>query len=628
MLSIFVFALVGITHAQSIRNDSLLRPLTPIKSQLKQTDTILQTTNTVHLKISKNSFYSTLENYSQSTSFTRELHRMIIKTPQKEETSSEIMIASDIEFFQYEGFIIRNIDIKQLLPFGATVNDTSKLPQDWIQRTSNKIHKKTRENIIRNHLLIKSGEPIDPEVLSDNERLIRSLAFIEDVKIIIKPIKGNANSVDLLFIVKDVWPIGFDILLKNTKAGKIEVFDKNILGTGNQLDNTIRYDNNKTGKFGFEGSYVVPNIYKSFISGQIDVISAFHQTTKRISFNRDFFSKKINTAGGIKYEQTTNQLTINEIDKEYLFPLQYKQTYAWIGQKFQLKSSHSNIKPSIVFAASILNDCFTKRPPISESSFLQFHNKTQYLGTIAFTQQDFYKTNLLNSFGKTEDIPIGSLHQFTFGYEKSEFRTRFYGELSFSHGAFFNHIGYAYLSTSIGGYRFHKSFNQSTLKINGYAFSNLYAINNFKLRYWTTINYTNGFNRFYDEYLTLNDTKGIRGYNDPYLTGDQKLSINAEQIIFTPWSYLDFKFAVFNFIDFGWLGKTAHSVFDNPLYSGVGVGFRIRNERLVFKTIQIRLAYYPRLSNSAAVSYFLFSSADRITPSTFYVQPPVIHKFE
>lgn len=610
------------------QNADLQSPLLPLQPR-----TALITNNNEatlspvrQLKRQANSFYTNLESYSNTTGLTRELHRIIIKPSKNEAENNGVTIASDNEFQQYAGRIIRNISITRLQPFGQSVNDTLLNPHSWIEKTGNKVHKRTRENIIRNQLLIDKDWMVDPELLSDNERIIRSLPYIEDVQIVIKPV--NNDSVDLVFVVKDVWSVGFDFLVKSTHSGKLEIYDKNIAGTGTQLSHTIRFDNNENNKVGYEGSYNIPNIYNSFITAQVDVISAFHQNTSRISANRNFFSKNINTAGGFSFQKTSDQITINDIGPQAIFNLRYNRTYAWLGQQFQLSHTQYNKKPSIVIATSVLDEHFSERPPISESSYQTYHNKTQYLATIALMRQDFYKTTLLNSFGRTEDIPVGYLHQLTLGIEKSEYRTRMYSELEVSHGQFINQIGYFYLSGNLGGYKYNNTFIQSTLKIRGYAFSNLIIYNRLKMRYFINANYTNGFNRFYDEYLTLNDDKGIRGYNDPYLRGDQKLNFNVEHITFTPWSYLDFKLAIFSFVDAGWIGRTAHSIFSNPIYSGFGFGFRFRNERLVFKTIQIRFAYYPVLSNSAAVSYFLFSSTDRISPSNFYVQPPVIQKFE
>jgi hypothetical protein len=50
---------------------------------------------------------------------------------------------------------------------------------------------------------------------------------------------------------------------------------------------------------------------------------------------------------------------------------------------------------------------------------------------------------------------------------------------------------------------------------------------------------------------------------------------------------------LFSFFDLGIIGSNKKMIFTQDYYAGLGMGIRIRNENLVFKTILIRLAYYP-----------------------------------
>ncbi len=51
--------------------------------------------------------------------------------------------------------------------------------------------------------------------------------------------------------------------------------------------------------------------------------------------------------------------------------------------------------------------------------------------------------------------------------------------------------------------------------------------------------------------------------------------------------------ALFGFTDVGIIGTNKKQIFSQNYYSGIGVGMRLHNESLVFKTLQIRLAFYP-----------------------------------
>ena len=43
----------------------------------------------------------------------------------------------------------------------------------------------------------------------------------------------------------------------------------------------------------------------------------------------------------------------------------------------------------------------------------------------------------------------------------------------------------------------------------------------------------------------------------------------------------------------GVIGSNKQLIFTQNYYSGLGLGLRLHNENLVFKTFQLRLAFYP-----------------------------------
>ena len=72
------------------------------------------------------------------------------------------------------------------------------------------------------------------------------------------------------------------------------------------------------------------------------------------------------------------------------------------------------------------------------------------------------------------------------------------------------------------------------------------------------------------------------------LVGTNRMVLNTETVFFTPYQPLGFRIALFGFADFGLLGRDAN-IFKNNFYTTFGLGVRLRNERLVFSTIQLRL---------------------------------------
>jgi hypothetical protein len=81
----------------------------------------------------------------------------------------------------------------------------------------------------------------------------------------------------------------------------------------------------------------------------------------------------------------------------------------------------------------------------------------------------------------------------------------------------------------------------------------------------------------------------------------------------------NFRFLVYGFGDLALIGPENRSIFKNSLYSGIGLGIRIRNENLVFKTFQIRFAYYPIIPDDAQHFYLMISGEN--TPELINFEP-------
>src|SRR5512137_1801044 len=78
------------------------------------------------------------------------------------------------------GAVIGEVHIKV-----GDVFDTSIEGEDgWLYRTANKLHINTREQVVRDHLLFKTGEPYDDRVVRETERLLRANDYMYDAVIV------------------------------------------------------------------------------------------------------------------------------------------------------------------------------------------------------------------------------------------------------------------------------------------------------------------------------------------------------------------------------------------------------------------------------------------------------------
>jgi len=128
-------------------------------------------------------------------------------------------------------------------------------------------------------------------------------------------------------------------------------------------------------------------------------------------------------------------------------------------------------------------------------------------------------------------------------------------------------------------------------------------------------------------YIDLDNMQDIRGFDDTKARGQQRLIINFESVAYTPWDLVGFRFAMFGFFDIGFIGKANSNIFTDKSYVGFGAGVRMRNENLVFKTVQLQITYYPDIDGKDKISISLSGKPNLNLPG-FGVKCPEIIKFE
>src|SRR5690606_11713968 len=133
-------------------------------------------------------------------------------------------------------------------------------------RTANKMHTKSNLNVIRKNLWIKEGKPLDPDLVMDNERFLRALPYLKDVRFILKPSPNHKDTVDILILTKDVFSFGLTGSVRNIHNGQIGISDRNILGIGHEVGVTLFGHTEKEPHLGLEAYYAINNVKGEFIN--------------------------------------------------------------------------------------------------------------------------------------------------------------------------------------------------------------------------------------------------------------------------------------------------------------------------------------------------------------------------
>lgn len=560
-----------------------------------------------------------------------ELQNIVIRPPKTVITDTLPTLRGDLEFIEYDGLIIRNIRFIKLDVFGANILDTASHATTWIEKTANSVHIKTNDRILERHLLIKEGDRIDPRILADNVRLFRELSYVEDARFVVVPIALQDGYADILVIIKDQWSIAFYLQLSEINAGKLEVWDRNVFGTGMEIQNNIHWNPQKSDIWGYEAIYKNRNILGSFIDSKFSYTNVFDTKGYGLQLNRKFFTPNTKYAGGASVYHLSSIQHVWNADSGFVsHHVSSNFTDIWLGRAIKLNKNAELEKNrlNLILASRIYKENYFDRPLVSKNRYYDFHDKIVLLNTIALSSQSFYQSSLIYSYGRTEDIPIGSLLNFTFGPEFGEFDNRMYSSLSFAKGNYVANLGYAYFQIAEGGFITNTgSFEQAMFQLRVKYFSNLFIFGQFKFRQFISFNFTKGIKRFENDRLTINETYGLRGFNEENVFGQQRFVLNMETVAFTPWYVYGFRFTFFSYIDFGMLGPESSNLLYEDVYSGLGIGARIQNERLVFPTFSFRFGIYPNLPEIPLKDKMQFSGEPRLNSNNFYLTNPNMMDF-
>lgn len=577
-------------------------------------------------------FYDSLKSKANNRKWTKELYNVIILPPKNDQDTIKTLPTKQ-KYEEYNGLTISQISFVKLNPFGTSIYDTSAYRSGRLNNIANTIHIKTRDPVLERHLLIHEREKINPLTLADNERIIRELPYIEDVRILIIPDSLNSQLAEVVIITQDRWSKAFFLDLKKLDAGKLDIWDRNIFGSGHEVQASLHWDRQRNNFFGYEAFYINKNILGTFVNSRVYYTSVFDTHSYGFSLDRPFFTPDIKYAGGV------NMFKTSTIDKVWFSDtlrkeenIHFKTMDAWLARSFSLGSgaSYSEKRKNITLASRVFRTVFLERPSEVELKvFPEYHTRTLWLNSLSYSVQEFYRSKLIYSYGQTEDIPLGWMADFTFGLENNEFENRYYSSASLSHGGFFLKIGYLGGQVSLGSYiTAEKELQQGVIQVNFNHFSNLFIIRQYKYRYFADFRYTRGVNRFGTERLNVSDKEGVRGLSLEYLNAQQRINLKLEGVLFAPSKPFGFQFAYFGFMDFTLLGTDNVALKDMDAFSGVGAGLRIRNERLVFPTIQFRFAYYPNIIGLNFADYFHFSGEKKLSPPDFRPGKPVIIPFQ
>ena len=512
----------------------------------------------------------------------------------------------------FEGKTINSIQIEQK-HFGADVNSPDPSPKNKLIDVVNRMHNKTNESVISKNLFFKVNDPLNTMIIAYNEKWLRDLDYIQDARILALYAKGDngnvdSSKVDLIIVTKDIFPIGGLFNLKNTNAFEAKLNTENLNDKGNAYSIYQNYDSRRREKMGWGFDYTKRNILGSFFDIKTGIQTYSNNYVNGANSASEFFIMGTRPllhplsrwTYGFDFHKSSNKNSYdNWSDSLFKSSYQYRLSHydLWAGYQI-ISHNHLTQKNATRYFVQLryLDNTFSERPTDYLSQIDKNYQTTKaFFTSFTFFKQEIIRAQYLYGFGRNEDLPKGKSFMITAGNYKREGLTSPYVGVQYesyqmSNAETITHIklnaGSSYLENQLQDFRFLSSIER---------ISKLYYLpSGYKYRHILNMSFAQTLKNKFNEALLINSIYGIPQLNKERIKGGTRIAANWESIWYNQRPFFGFKKAPFVFGNLTYIRTIGDPISLGDIYSSVGGGIRIRNENLIFGTIELKGYYFPR----------------------------------
>ncbi len=486
-------------------------------------------------------------------------------------------------YSQHVGKPIEVVLISQVARFEDRWNSDQESGPQLLMRVTKPFQTYTRDQTIRQYVLFERGQVVDPFLIADTERMLRSLDYIEDVRISLVPLDGKSESVAIVIETRDRWPFGAAGVVKDVGRYEVSLYSSNVGGRGFRWENNLIY---REPRVGYEGVLRKENIGGTFLSGRLEYEDSYRRLSRQISLDRELVHPAIKWVGGMSWRRIVERDSGPD-------PMDYELADTWVGDVIRLRDRsvpHETSRPVLVPAVRFNRRTYLDRPVVSRDSLRQFHHSQNYLAGVTYQRLKYYKTSYLFEMGETENLPSGLTVKLSGGYQDGEYHDRAQAYFESSLYSARNRGDVVFGNFNLGGLYRSGVFEDGSLIVGGGYVTKLLGDNAWGSRFYALINYHLAINRVSGSVLTLGNATGLRGMEDNRVQGNQRLLTNLEYRLFTPWSVMGFRVMFLGFMDAGIVAGEDDPILQAKLYGSTGLSVRIQNPDLVLPPMQMRVA--------------------------------------
>lgn len=504
-------------------------------------------------------------------------------------------------FEPYRGKMIRNIDVKVIQPYGVTIEKPECNKFSRFQKFANSIQFKTKEWVVRNDILFKEGEQVDPIIFADTEKNLWERRTFKDLKLFIIPVDGSDNLVDVLVMVQDRWSwnMNFSVQFEKVQGG---IQFKNLFGLPQSISTDVALNYRKDNLYTVSGNYQYSNIKHS----QIDVSGSYKYSLLnkggKISVNRDFFSANSKWAGHITAGIYRESATVpNLLASSIATNVFYNTQDIWLATSIKMSGNYTQKHDllRLILSARMKRYDYMSRPFMRSADGTQtFIDHTYVLGSIGFANWDYYIDHSVYRLDQAEYFSKGLNGALIGGFDyDEELQKRGYAGVQLDYGSRLGKFGYLDSRASYGGFIKRDSYQQILFKLQEkFNTAPVKLGNKFMMRSFISAELNIGFNRPIGKEVVVNNNNGLRGIYQNYIRGSRSYVFNFETAVYPTFKILGFSSCAFAFADLAIVQNGSISQYQ--LSQGYGVGVRLRNLKFGIDHFELTFAYYPDMKIS------------------------------
>ena len=550
-------------------------------------------------------------------------------------TAALAVSALDPATLEERGVVIRRITVRSRDIFDPEDPEEN----NRVYRLANRLHRITREQVIRRLLLFAPGDRYTRYRIEESERILRSQRYLYGAEI--HPVAVDGTMVDLEVRTRDVWTLKAGLSLSRSGGAnetKLVLQDSNFLGSGKEL--TLKRSSD-VDRSGYLMRYNDPNLGGTRAKLELNYRDNDDGDFQKVKLIRPFYSLESRWAAGfqlISNDRINTLYSLGEIVSEF----RQEEVFAevWVGRSNGLQKNRSR---RWLLGFTYDEDRFSPKPePTSgggaqppqleavlpngpnpnvlfrENVFpgrsLEDRKLTYPWVGLQIVENRYYKTHDLNGLNRTEDLEMGHHFDARLGWSSSAFggqgeQAIFNAGYGFGYGGLGDDRKLLFVDSGLAGRFRSGSVENLHLVLSG----RFYRRNIRDHTFFAALTLQAVENLDAENQLLLGGDTGLRGYPLRYQEGERRALLTLEQRFYTNWHPFHLAYVgAAVFVDTGkaWTPGVERDS-DLGWLTNIGLGLRISPSRSGFGSmIHLDVALPLDASGDIAKTQWLVSSKE------------------